>query len=202
MVSNDKSAMRGPLRALRRQLPPEVVEAAGVAVRGQLGTLPVYQAATRIIAYLATENEIPTEGIIAESVQAGREVYLPKTGKEAGFVRWRVGDRLVCGPGGVWEPGEGIPLPNGVEAIALVPVVGWDEKGTRLGRGRGYYDRVLGQGARGIVRVGLAYEFQRCPEVPHDPWDMSLDYVITEQRAIRCGERGVVQLGWLQKGGV
>lgn len=202
MVSNKKSAIRRLLRAQRRQLTPEVVDAAGVAVRLQLGAFSPYREAVRVIAYIPTENEISTAGIIAQSLEAGREVYLPYTGTEARFARWRTGERLVRGLGGVWQPCDGSPLPNGVSAIAFIPVVGWDERGTRLGRGGGYYDRILGRQVTGIVRVGLAYEFQRCPEIPPDPWDVALDYVITEQRVIPCGDRAVVQPEWLQKGGL
>jgi 5-formyltetrahydrofolate cyclo-ligase len=201
MVTNEKSAIRRLLRAQRRQLTPEVVDAAGAAVQLQLGVFSLYREAVRVIAYIPTENEIPTAGIMAESFDVGREVYLPRTGAEGRFARWRIGERLVRGLGGVWEPCDGSPLPNGGSAVAFIPLVGWDEKGTRLGRGDGYYDRVLGRQVRGIVRVGLAYEFQRCPEIPRDPWDVSLDYIITEQRVIPCGDRGAVQPGWLQKGG-
>jgi 5-formyltetrahydrofolate cyclo-ligase len=175
--------MRGVLRKRRRQLPPQVVEAAGVAVRVLLGTLPVYQTAKSVIAYLPTENEIPTEAVIAESASALRELYLPKSG-EPRFVRWRVGEPLVRGPGGVLEPLEGLPLPTTNSAVALVPVVGWDETGARLGRGGGFYDRAFEHATHGIVRLGLAYEFQRCPALPCDPWDVALDYIITEQRVL------------------
>jgi 5-formyltetrahydrofolate cyclo-ligase len=201
MMSAEKCAMRGVLRERRKQLPPQAVEAAGAAVCALLSTLPVYQTAKLVIAYLPTENEIPTDRVIAESAPAHRELYLPKSGEKAGFVRWRVGEPLVRGPGGVLEPREGLPLPAVTSAVALVPVVGWDEKGTRLGRGGGFYDRAFGDATHGIVRLGLAYEFQRCPALPCDPWDVALDYIITEQRVLRCGE-SEVRSGRLQKGGL
>lgn len=202
MVSNDKCALRGALRERRKQLPSDVVEAAGAAVQSQLHLLSLYQTATALVAYLPTENEIPTEGIIADCVHAHREVYLPKSGAAPRFVRWLLGDPLVCGPGGVLEPCHGGPLLEDLFAVALIPVVGWDDGGTRLGRGGGYYDRVLASGSRGIVRLGLAYEFQRCEQLAHDPWDVSLDYVITEQRVVRCGAGEVLRSQSLQKGGL
>jgi len=198
MVSNQKTAIRRLLRAQRRKLAPTVVHAAGTAVHLQLGLLPFYRDAARIImAYLPEENEISTAKIITESCNLGREVYLPRTAPVACFVRWRIGEQLVRGRSGMMEPCGGSQLPNNLSAVAFIPVVGWDETGMRLGRGGGYYDRILTHQNGGILRVGLAYEFQRCPEIPRDPWDVPLDYIITEQRVIRCGDRAEVQPEWL-----
>jgi 5-formyltetrahydrofolate cyclo-ligase len=202
MVSDDKCALREALRDRRKQLSSDVVDAAGAAVHALVRMLPMWHAAAALVAYLPTENEIPTDGLIADWVRNHQEVYLPKSGAPPQFVRWRPGDSLMRGPGGVSEPTDGRPLPDHFAAVALIPVVGWADNGTRLGRGGGFYDRVLSDGSGGIVRVGLAYQFQRCEQLPHDPWDVSLDYVITEQRVVRCGDGVVLRPQSLQKGGL
>jgi len=87
--------------------------------------------------------------------------------------------------------------PAGV-TVAFVPIVGWDARGVRLGRGGGYYDRLFSRLAHGILRVGLAYDFQECGVLPRDSWDATLDCVITERRVVWCSE-SAMRLGQLQK---
>jgi len=200
MMSVDKHAIRQALRERRRQLRAAAVEAAGAAVWAKLRDFAPYQAALVLVAYIASENEVPTERALADSAGAHREVYLPKNGGVAGFVRWRVGEPLIPGRGGVSEPLAGVPLAPCTTAMALVPLVAWDDHGTRLGRGGGFYDRALAGGTLDIVRVGLAYEFQYWPELPRDPWDVPLEYVITEQRIVRCVVDAAVRPELLQKG--
>ena len=116
---------------------------------------------------------------------AAAQLYLPHSA--GGVVRWRLGDSLAVGRGGVREPLRGAPEHPETPAVALVPLVAWDRYGGRLGRGGGFYDRLFAELTSGITRVGLAYEFQEYAELPRDPWDVSLDYVITERRIVRCG---------------
>jgi 5-formyltetrahydrofolate cyclo-ligase len=183
-------------------LGPDAVDSAGAAVWAQLRGLACYHTAPALIAYVASENEVPTDRALADDVGSHRHVYLPKDGATACFVRWQVGEALIPGRGGVWEPLDGEPLAPGTTAMALVPLVAWDEHGTRLGRGGGFYDRVFADGRADIVRVGLAYEFQYWPDLPRDPWDVPLHYVITEQRVMRCLADTAVQPELPQKGGL
>ena len=68
-----------------------------------------------------------------------------------------------------------------------MPLVGFDQQGYRLGMGGGYYDATLAfMQHRRLWRkprlVGVAYECQRVETLPHDPWDMPLDAVLTERQ--------------------
>jgi 5-formyltetrahydrofolate cyclo-ligase len=56
-----------------------------------------------------------------------------------------------------------------------------------LGRGAGFFDRLFATLPADIVRVGLAYEFQEISDLPSDPWDVPVEFVITERRTVRCG---------------
>lgn len=201
-MSADKRAIRQILREGRRGLSVAVVESAGAAVCAQILTFAPYQTAVSVIAYVADENEIPTARLLDEVVRSGRIVYLPCHTPEPALIAWRPGERLSAGAGGILEPAGCRPAHPEPPAIAFLPVVAWDETGTRLGRGGGFYDRVFAQLAAGIVRVGLAYELQRWPELPREPWDVPLHYVITEQRIVRCTRPEAVQPALLQKGGL
>ncbi len=199
-MNAEKRAIRQLLREQRRALSARVVEAAGRAVRAQLAGFPPYHAAVSVITYVADENEVPTAALLDEAARCGRHIYLPRSSAEEGLLRWQPGEPLAAGRGGVCEPMSRMPSQPEVPAIAFVPVVGWDRQGHRLGRGGGFYDRIFARLTEGITRVGLAYEFQECPALPRDPWDIGLDYVITERRIVRCGS--VVRDASLQKGGL
>ena len=151
-----------------------------------------------MLVYLACENEVPTKELIELAAGSNKTVYLPHTASGA-VARWRAGDALAIGPGGVPEP-TGVPVHGMCPEIAFVPVVAWDRQGTRLGRGGGFYDRLLAKFPRAL-RIGLAYEFQEFADIPRDPWDVALHYVITERRVMWCGWSGEVAPMRLQKGG-
>jgi 5-formyltetrahydrofolate cyclo-ligase len=198
-MSADKRAIRQELRERRKRLPAPLVEAAGVAVCARLLEFPLYQAAASVGLYLADENEVPTRLLIDQCVNAGRSLYLPRDAGVPAFVRWHPGTSLRQGRGGVQEPVDGVPVDLELPAIVLLPVVAWDDAGTRLGRGGGFYDRLLPGLDPRVVRVGLAYEFQAFPELPRDPWDVSMHYVITERRLVACGDGHPASI---QKGGL
>ena len=80
-----------------------------------------------------------------------------------------------------------------------MPLVGFDHQGYRLGMGGGYYDATLAymrhrRSWRKPRLVGIAYECQRVEKLPHDPWDMPLDAVVTEDGVIEFRE-GILDPG-------
>ena len=181
-----KSAIRRELRALRRQLPLHVVEAAGRAVAASIRRTDRYRSSVSVVAYLACENEIPVSGIFEDVIAAGRTLFLPSARVSRCLKRWQPGEPLARGRWGTLEPQNDDPALPSDPTLALVPLVAWDPSGTRLGRGMGFYDRLFGSMDVGIYRVGVGYEFQCWPELPRDPWDVGLHSVITECRIVEC----------------
>jgi len=171
-----------------------------VAVYAQLRALPFHRAAVSLGVYWADEHEIPTEALIGDALSTGCKLYLPRDAAMPAWVRWHPDTPLRDARGGVKEPLDGVPTDLELPALVLLPVVAWDLSGTRLGRGGGFYDRLLAGIDPCVVRVGLAYEFQEFPELPRDPWDVSMHYVITERRVVVCGDgrEASVQKGGLQ----
>ena len=199
-MSVEKQAIRQALREQRRRLAAAFVETASRAACERVRAFRPFRSCASVIAYVAHENEVSPASLL-DQAHGHRRVFLPRDGSECGLILWRSGDPLVVGRGGVQQPLGAAALVIDTPALALVPVVAWDQQGTRLGRGGGFYDRLFARLTDGCVRVGLAYEFQEWPELPRDPWDVSLHYVITERRLVRC--RGtVVGEAPLQKGGM
>ena len=103
------------------------------------------------------------------------------------FRRWQPGDRLAEAGFGTREPGA-----HAIEVVpdmVLAPLLAFDDAGRRLGYGGGYYDRTLGalRAAGRVIAVGVGYQAQRIEEVPSGDGDETLDWIVTEERAIRCG---------------
>jgi 5-formyltetrahydrofolate cyclo-ligase len=67
----------------------------------------------------------------------------------------------------------------------LIPGLGFDAKGNRLGRGKGHYDRFL-RGFGGI-KVGIGYEAQMVSELPSEDHDIQMDFIVTDKKVYRCG---------------
>jgi 5-formyltetrahydrofolate cyclo-ligase len=197
----EKRAIRNELRFVRAQLSAEDVARAGARVLERLRVFVPYGTAAAVLAYLADDNEVPTAEVVEDVAASGRCLYLPKmTGGEA-VLRWQPGEPLRAGPrGGIPEPVRGVEEPLPEPAVALVPLIAWDASGGRLGRGAGFYDRVLGRLPASTIRVGLAYEFQEHPGLPRDPWDVPLHHVITERRTVHCESAAPARDMSFQKG--
>ncbi len=103
------------------------------------------------------------------------------------FRRWAPGAALERGRFGTRHPGP--EEPDLRPDVVLAPLLAFDALGYRLGRGGGYYDRTVGtlRGDGPLLAVGIAYAVQQVDSVPHSGQDQRLDWVVTEERAMRCG---------------
>lgn len=101
------------------------------------------------------------------------------------FRAWREGDAMAAGPYGIREPLD--DAPEIAPHVLLVPLLAFDRAGYRLGYGGGFYDRSLAAlRDRGTaMAVGVAWAAQEVAAVPHDERDQPLDWVVTEQEALR-----------------
>ena len=191
-------AERRRLRALRLGMPrPERVAAEG-AILAALRRLHVFRPGRRVAAYLAMPGEVGLAGAIAEALESGTEIYVPRlASRRRGrmrFVRLRPDCPLRPNAAafGILEPaassGEWLP-PRCLDVI-LVPLVGFDREGNRLGMGAGYYDRALrrrrdrDRAWRRPRLVGIAFSCQETARIDPSPWDVALDLVVTDRETI------------------
>jgi 5-formyltetrahydrofolate cyclo-ligase len=137
--------------------------------------------------YAAIGAEVDPSAIAAAAVAAGKRVVYPRfeTGSHAlRFARSALGE-LVAGPLRTLEPPPAAePVAVSEIDLVLVPGVGFDAAGRRLGRGRGHYDATLAGLSSAAVRIGLAFEVQLVAEIPQEPHDEALDAVVTEERVL------------------
>jgi 5-formyltetrahydrofolate cyclo-ligase len=139
------------------------------------------------------KDEIDIRPILNELTNCSVTTALPIiVGREEPlmFCRWSPGDGLRRGDFGVSQPDSGSPAV--VPDIVIVPMLGFDASGNRLGYGGGYYDRTLVRlrGNPGTLSVGVAFDEQECDKIPLDAKDVPLNMIMTDRRTIMPGNEG------------
>ncbi len=183
-----KTDLRQAALKSRRSLTNENLGALSAEVKRMLLELPEFVEARTVATYVAKSDEVQTAGVIDAALAGGKRVLVPRADPaslQLSFFEIHSLSELSPGSFGVLEPGEGaLRFPLSDSEVVLVPVVAWDEKGHRLGYGRGYFDNALkSRGA--ALALGLALESQRFPKVPQGPYDSLLDAIVTEKRVVR-----------------
>ena len=186
MTSGAKAATRQAVLLRRDALPGgERALLSGRIVAAILG-LPTYQEADAVLAYASFGTELQTDGLLRRVLDDGKALVLPRV-ERSGLGLYEVRDLAIDLAPGTWgirepEPDRCPPAdPDGV-GFALIPGVAFDRRARRLGYGGGFYDRLLAGGLpEGTPLVSGAFEVQIVDEVPTDPHDASVDFVITEK---------------------
>lgn len=182
-----RPALRRQLRGQRRALPPATRAAAERAILAALARSPWLRPGSAVSLYVTRGPEVGTEPLRALARRRGCRVYLPRITDFAAqrMVLYRELQRpMRLNRFNIAEPLGALRVAPQALAVALMPLVGFDDHGNRLGNGAGYYDRLLAwrRGRRGApLLVGIAFECQRCPPLQAAAHDVPLDAVITER---------------------
>jgi 5-formyltetrahydrofolate cyclo-ligase len=189
-MREEKKQLRTLLRNRRRSLSPAEVTEKSRLISERICAFAPFQQARTLVLYNADENEVQTEAIWQTASAQGKAVYYPRITADRAdleFVRRQRGNRLIPGTFGILiPPGEDLLAGLQQTDVVLTPGVGFDLRGHRLGRGKGYYDRAFRGVLAGALRVALAYEFQVVPEIPAGPGDAAVHYIVTEAGLIAC----------------
>ena len=166
------------MRQLNRALDSRQRLRASAAIFSAVERLPEFRAARTVAVFAALPDEPATDEVLARSAST-RRVVLPRVeGDAMRFYACRP-DALVFGAFGILEPQGERPCPAGEIDLVVCPGVAFTADGRRLGRGRGYYDRYLGDPAFRGFRVGVCYAHQLVDDLPVEPHDVRMDRVIT-----------------------
>jgi 5-formyltetrahydrofolate cyclo-ligase len=180
-----KADLRQRLRARLRGIPAARRAECSAGAQALLARQRVWREAKAVLFYAALPDEIDLGALLEEALAEGRAVALPRFSPETGAYEACQIDNFSrdCAPGkfGVREPSARCPVfPLNRLDLTLVPGVGFDSDGHRLGRGQGYYDRLLARVAG--TRCGVAFDEQITPAIPVEPHDMTLNCIITPTR--------------------
>lgn len=187
---NGRRALRRQLRAARRALAPYVRARADERIRAHLASSGWLQRARRIGLYTSMPDEVDTEALRCLCRRRGCAVYLPRiTHFEARHMRFcrDRGTPLLSNRMGIDEPALRESLPARWLSLILLPILGFDARGTRLGYGGGFYDRDLAfrlDRPAPPLLIGVAYASQEVALLARERHDVPLDGIVTE-RGIR-----------------
>ncbi|MQA89590.1 MAG: 5-formyltetrahydrofolate cyclo-ligase [Gemmatimonas sp.] len=186
----DKPTLRAAARQRLLGVPTEDRHRWGDQIAQRVWNLPEVQQAGAILVYAATAEEVPTDALAAEARSRGIVVVYPRclpVGREMTLHAVHSPDDLsTTGRFGIREPATHCPTTDPADIdLVFIPGLAWDRAGHRLGRGAGYYDRLLASSAFRAFRCGLFFAVQELAAIPADPWDRHLDAIATESEVWR-----------------
>lgn len=145
----------------------------------RLEQLPEFQQARCVLAYWSLPDE-PNSHEVLSKWRAEKEILLPAViGDDLELRRYKGDDDLAVGPFNIKEPVGEVFSDYGKVDLVIVPGLSFDTYGYRLGRGKGYYDRLLPRLATATT-VGFCFPCQFEQELPHDEWDVPMDKVLCQ----------------------
>jgi 5-formyltetrahydrofolate cyclo-ligase len=184
-----KNELRERLRKILAEIPTEELSARSLRACHRLFEQPEYIKAEVILVFLSLPTEADTSPLVLRAWQDRKRVLAPK-------ISWNqrrmlpieirsLTDDLTVSSMGIREPVSGIPFPISLIDLLIVPGLGYDEYGNRLGRGRGFYDRFLAHPEFKGVACALAFEAQMTPMVPVGPLDRHIEMIVTDEKVRR-----------------
>jgi 5-formyltetrahydrofolate cyclo-ligase len=162
--------------------------AASTRIRRAIAGLAEWQTAHTVGMYAAQTLEPDLMALLGVT---GKTFCFPRVMEERmEFHRCNSADLLKEGRFGLLEPDTERCLPVRAKEIdlLLIPGLAFTRSGGRLGRGGGFYDRFLGTEQSGAVKIGVCFHPQLIESVPLEGHDHEVDFVVTEQEVVRCGE--------------
>jgi len=186
-LDSTKASLRDQIRARLQKLSAAERAAASSKLCARLREQPIWSAARFVLLFAPLPDEPDFWPLLNEAIAAGKTVALPAfVPGTNGYLARQIIDPvrdLVAGRFGIREPLPACPevLLNRLDLV-LVPGIAFDVRGGRLGRGRGFYDRLLA-GVRG-PKCGVAFEEQIVEAVPVGPLDIRLNCILTPTRWI------------------
>ncbi len=188
----ERRALRKQVRAQRREFPPDARAAADAQILRRILALPAFRAAHNVAVYFAFDGEPSLAKLMRLAERRGKRLFAPViSAANMHFAPIDRSARLNTNFFGISEPRNAQPFDARQLDLVLAPLVAFDEYGTRIGVGRGYYDRAFEflRHRTSWLRprlVGVAYSFQCMPRPLHrSNWDIPLSGAVTEARTYR-----------------
>jgi 5-formyltetrahydrofolate cyclo-ligase len=175
-----KSVLRAELRSRRKTYAASLSRDTRGALEAELVRwLDPLLASARIVAgYQPMASEISPLPMLARARDLGKQIAFPAFACRDSNMAFRIGEASEPGPWGMLQPSREAPAAH--PDLVLVPLIGCDPAGNRIGMGQGHYDRALAPLRQNARLVGLGWTFQLLPEllVP-DSWDQTLDAFVS-----------------------
>ena len=175
----DKKELRKLIRQRKRQFSDSQLQELSFAVTESLVAHPRIKEAKVVMAYCSLADEVYTRSLIDKLRAMGKTVVLPVVLDET-----RMEVRIYNDANDLKEGAYGISEPAGIRYdeienidVAIVPGMAFDKEGHRLGRGKGYYDRMLCKMPH-LYKIGICFDFQKTETVPTEATDIKMDAIV------------------------
>jgi 5-formyltetrahydrofolate cyclo-ligase len=185
---NGKNDIRKRIIGLRNAMPREEIEAASLKITKTLKGMDEILRASTVMVYLSFGSEVLTDDLVRWGWGEGKRIVVPfcsPESREMTACRIDGFDELEKGHYGIRAPKAGRlrPVSRGEIDVIIVPAVAFDRLGYRVGYGGGYYDRFL-PAAPQAAKIGAAFACQIIEEIPVEPYDITMDCIVTEEEIL------------------
>lgn len=186
-MSISKDQIRKEKLDLRRSMYANAVEELSHQICEHLITSEIITPNTRIGIYKPITNEVDVEHLAHWLKEENKSVlYTPRVLDNGDMIFEKIFKPVASLGLKYTDPLSA--LVDGIEYF-IIPLVAFDRKMSRIGFGKGYYDRYLNRYNKNCIKIGLAYSFQETSNIPAEPHDVKLDYIVTEKEIIRFPEQ-------------
>jgi len=190
-IQQAKAALRKQIRRVLQNISPAARNTMSAQIRDRLKESAIWKNAGAVLFFAPLPDEPDVWPLLEDALADKKIAALPRFDSAShGYVACRVNNLrsdIVTGQFGIREPGANcIEIPLNRLDLVLVPGVGFDLQGRRLGRGRGFYDRLLAD-VDGI-KCGIALDEQVVEEIPAGPQDVRLNFILTPTRCVKFAD--------------
>ncbi|MEG0518484.1 MAG: 5-formyltetrahydrofolate cyclo-ligase [Bacteroidales bacterium] len=177
-IKEAKKAIRREISRIKKTVPAQLKQDLSDIVLAKVEELPEFKNAGTILLYYALTDEVQTEMFLKKWCKKEKRLVLPVVDGENLILKEYLPNMVEQGYQSILEPtGTSVIHPSKIE-LAIVPGVAFDAYCNRLGRGKGFYDRLLPHIHCKVI--GLGYHFQIVDKIPVESFDRPLDMVITD----------------------
>ena len=193
MQTTDRQNLRQQLRAKRNALNPRQQAQASLMVLRHLMQLPLFMRAKNVALYFAMDGELDLRPVAEQLWKMGKQTYLPvlhpAQERQLWFVKFDAETPLIPNRFDIPEPDHQhhVKMPAHLLDVVLVPLVGFDRTGARLGMGGGFYDSTFAfhQHQKGKpYLIGIAHNCQEVETLTTEKWDIGMYRIVTDKEII------------------
>ncbi|SDB87307.1 5-formyltetrahydrofolate cyclo-ligase [Williamwhitmania taraxaci] len=176
-IAAQKKELRKLIRQQKDFLSPNERVLKSEAIFNQVEQLPEFINAKCVFAYMAMGDEVQTKEFIQKWINEKMIVLPIVKGNDLELREFTIKEELMPGQSfGILEPREGRLVDIAEIDFAVIPGIAFDKENNRMGRGKGYYDKLLSNAS--FYKIGVCFNFQFVDAVPIDVFDVKMDNVL------------------------
>lgn len=177
----DKKEARQLIRQRKKQYSADQLIEKSKPVTEKILAIDRVQQAKTVLLYYSMSDEVDTHGLVSQLYKQGKRVILPVVieNNQLELRPFMGTENMKKNLFGILEPATKAIVDEEKIDLAFIPGMAFDKKGNRLGRGKGYYDRLLSR-LKDTYKIGVCFDFQVLPSIPTEQTDIPMDEVICE----------------------